>query len=193
LKIEQIQKKMQNILRREKQSTFSGVMRKRHVFKNTVDHVVIDIPSGFHVAQFNDGFIRKDFFIQPKGINCQNKECGLGTSILFGSKKICPKCYNAGYSKTSKRGSFSLYCPIRSITLIPVMLIGRNRKKKSTGRWGHYNVHNARNSVEHHLGVGNFVFLQTGTPRRYRCTLQYPIYGQSKKMFKYLKKILIFF
>lgn len=82
--VNKFQKKLENILRREKQSTFSGVMRKRHVFKKTVDHVVIGKPSGFHVAQFTDGFIRKDFFIQPKGINCQNKSCGLGTSNLVG-------------------------------------------------------------------------------------------------------------
>jgi hypothetical protein len=45
------------------------------------------------------------------------------------------------------------------------------------GRWGHYNVHNARNNVEHYLGSSKFLFLQTGTPGRYRCNLQYPIYG----------------
>jgi hypothetical protein len=48
------------------------------------------------------------------------------------------------------------------------------------GRWGHYNVHNACCGVEHHLGVGNFTFLQTGEPGRYICTLHFPIYGQSK-------------
>lgn len=111
-------------MRREKQSTFSGVMRKRYGFKETVDHVVIDKPSGFHIAQFNDGFIRKDFFSEPKGINCQNKACGLGTSILVGSNKICKKCDKTGYPKNSRRGHFSVYCPIRSITLNPVMLLG---------------------------------------------------------------------
>jgi hypothetical protein len=64
--VNKFQKKLKNILRREKQSTFSGVMRKRHGFKETVDHVVIDKPSGFHIAKFNDGFIRKDFFPSQK-------------------------------------------------------------------------------------------------------------------------------
>ncbi|EFX80132.1 hypothetical protein DAPPUDRAFT_318748 [Daphnia pulex] len=48
------------------------------------------------------------------------------------------------------------------------------------GRWGHYNVHNARCSVENHLGRGNFLFLETGGPGRFHCTLQYPRYGQDK-------------
>jgi hypothetical protein len=48
------------------------------------------------------------------------------------------------------------------------------------GRFGCYNVHNARCGVEHHLGVGRFKFLETGTPGRYICTLQFPIYGPSK-------------
>jgi|LakMenEpi03Aug12_release.lakeMendotaPanAssembly.Ray.scaffolds.fasta_scaffold386341_3 hypothetical protein len=45
------------------------------------------------------------------------------------------------------------------------------------GRWGHYNVHNARCSVETHNGKDNILFLETGGRGRYRCTLQYPIYG----------------
>jgi hypothetical protein len=68
--------------------------------------------------------IRRDFFSEPKGINCQNKACGLGTSILVGSNKICKKCDRMGYTKNSKSGNFSVYCPIRSINLNPVMLFG---------------------------------------------------------------------
>jgi hypothetical protein len=103
-------------LPREKQSTFSGVMRKRHGFKETVDHVVIDKPSGFHIAQFNDGFIRKDFFSEPKGINCQNKACGLGTSILVGSKKKIAK--NATKRATQKiRREEIFLCTVQSVAL----------------------------------------------------------------------------
>jgi hypothetical protein len=58
------------------------------------------------------------------------------------------------------------------------------------GRFGYYNVHNARCGVEHHLGEGNFTFLQTGGPGRYICSLQFPIYGPSKTLLIYFLKKL---
>ncbi len=44
-----------------------------------------------------------------------------------------------------------------------------------------YNVHNARSSVEKHLGSKNFKLLEYGEPGRYRCNLQFPKYGEGKK------------
>ena len=52
------------------------------------------------------------------------------------------------------------------------------------GRCGHYNVHNARSSVEKHLGSRNFKLLEYGEPGRYRCNLQFPKYREGKKLFE---------
>ncbi len=122
--VSKFQKKLGDMLRRQNQTTFSKIMRKSHCFMGKIDHVIVDKPSGYHIAQFNDGLIRKDFFSAPKGLNCQNKACGLGCFTLVGSQKICKKCDRTGYPQNSKSGNFAVYCPIRSITLNPVMLLG---------------------------------------------------------------------
>lgn len=62
----------------------------------------------------------------------------------------------------------------------------RYREDLDLGRFGYYNVHNARCGVEHHLGVRHFTFLQDGEPGRYTCALQFPIYGPSKTLLIYI-------
>jgi hypothetical protein len=70
----------------------------------------------------------------------------------------------------------------------PMITAGPNLEHYITeldlGRWGHYNVHNARSSVEKHLGSRNFKLLEYGEPGRYRCNLQFPKYREGKKLFE---------
>jgi hypothetical protein len=51
------------------------------------------------------------------------------------------------------------------------------------GRWGNYNVHNARSNVERHLRSNDIRVQEYGVPGRYRCNLQYPKYGEGKNLF----------
>jgi hypothetical protein len=52
------------------------------------------------------------------------------------------------------------------------------------GRWGGYHVHNARSSLEKHLGTGNIIKKEYGVPERYRCNLKYPRYGPGNNLFQ---------
>jgi hypothetical protein len=52
------------------------------------------------------------------------------------------------------------------------------------GRWGHYNVHNARSSLENHLGSNNIIKREYGVPGRYRCNLKFPRYGEGNNLFE---------